>query len=155
VSRCMLLVLLLGSFSLFISACDTSALPATSRPSATATLSLSNVAHFSLGNFQASSLLSMAHGLLVFGTPGSVGQTSDTPPSQDGMPKALYYYATTTQTFQRIVSIPDTSEGRITSVTAAGDWVIYTKGIDPTSFEDVEQTWAFNVATHEQQSVAT
>ena len=107
-----LLALLLGAFSVLLAACDRSALPATT---ATATPQLSNVDHFSLGNFQASSLLSMAHGLLVFGTSGSVGHPDDTAPSQNGKPKAFYYYDIATRILQSIVSVPDRSKDVITS----------------------------------------
>lgn len=151
----MLLALLLGAFSILLAACDGRMSPATTRPSATATPSLSNVSHVSLGDFQASSLLPMAHGLLIFGTPGSVGDPGDTAPSQNGKPKALYYYTIATRTLQSIVSVPDGSKDVITAISAADDWVVYTIGIDPTSFDDVEQIRAFNVVTHEQRAIAT
>lgn len=149
----MLLLLFVGVVSLFASACDTSPQPLAAHSSATATPSLAHVDHVSLGNFQASSLLPMAHGLLVFGTPGPIGRPGDTPPDQNGKPRALYYYVLATRTIERLVTISDTSGESITSVAAAGDWVVYTTGIGPTNFEDVEQTWALNVATHEQQAV--
>lgn len=148
----MLLALLLGSFSILLAACDGSMSPATMRPSATATPPLSNVEHFSLGNFQASSLLPMTHGLLVFGTPGSVGSPSDIPPDQLGQPTALYYYNITTQALQRLVTSTQTPPQTITFVAAAGDWVVYSTSIESHSLDTI---WALNAITHEQESVAT
>lgn len=145
----MLFALLLSAFSILLAACAGNALPATTP---TATPPLSNVEHFSLGNFQASSLLPMAHGLLVFGTPGSVGSPSDMPPDQLGQPTALYYFNIATQALQRLVTVAQTPSQTITFVAAAGDWVVYSTSAQSHSLDTI---WAMNALTHEQETVAT
>ena len=151
-ARRSLLVALVVLVVLIIAACDNSVANAP-KPSVTATPTLANVQHLSLGDFQASSLLPMAHGLLLFGTPGTVGHLRDVPPELTGKPTALYYYDFATQAVRRLVEISIPADHTIGSVAARGDWVVYS--MRASFYFQWDRLLALNVVTHEQQVVAT
>lgn len=152
------LIVALISASLLAAACDTSAASdTTASPHPTATPSLPNLHHLPLGDFRAGGILPMAHGLLLFGTPGSVGHPSDLPPEDIGRPKALYYFDLATNALTQLVAIPANSAETINSVAAAGDWVVYMTGdTNPTDFNAIffHNLLAINAITHSQLHVA-
>lgn len=120
-------------------------------PSATATtggLHYPSIQTIALGDFMASYVTPSAHGLLLFGTPGTAGQ-----PIGSAGQNALYYYDDTTQQVTSVATPTPTTNGTprgIQSVVAAGDWVAYTIA-DAAQYN--WELWTLNLTTHAQQLV--
>ena len=103
-----------------------------------------------LGNFQATVVFPTAHGLVLFGNPGSVGQ-----PIGEADATALYYYDNDTKTVSVIATPTPSADGvqrGIRIAQAAGDWVVYYVGDDGDFRWEI---WALNLATKQRELVAS
>ncbi|HEX9057749.1 MAG TPA: hypothetical protein VF818_09475 [Ktedonobacterales bacterium] len=109
-----------------------------------------HIQRIDLGNFQASVAFPAAHGIVLFGNPGTVGQ-----PIGEAGAFALYYYDNAAKTVSVIATPTPTSNGvprgiRLTQ--AAGDWAVYYVG-DAGDFN--WEIWALNLVTMERRLVAS
>jgi hypothetical protein len=144
-------VILVVMSALIAGCADTSTRQTVVAPSVTATtggLHYPAIQTIALGDFMASYMTPSAHGLLLFGTPGAVGQ-----PIGSAGQTALYYYDDASQQIASIATPTPAADGSprgIQYVAAAGDWAAYIVA-------DASQTnwelWALNLVTHAQQLV--
>lgn len=145
--------------ALFLTGCGAGSSPTTAawtptpNPTATATpetVTVPAIHTITLNNFMASYVFPTAHGFMLFGNPGTVGQ-----PIGWAGARALYYYDNAAQQVQQVaVPTPSTDgvERGIRAMIAAGDWTIY----DVADANDTHwEVWALNLTTKQRRLVGS
>lgn len=142
----------LGILSILLAGCGTaSAGQPRVAPAASATaggLHVPDIQTISLDHFMVNYVTPTAHGLLLLGTPGTVGQAAGSVGYS-----VLYYYDDASRQIAPVATPTPATDGTprgVQYVAAWGDWVAYKVADSDSSHWEL---WALNLATHAQQLV--